>query len=658
MKKRTLLRSFLLTSVCILVADLIAVCLIFSVNVDVQYKRSIKSDLHHTVAAEAAKMDAWFVKHTTIAEAFAQAALQQDLHGSALQDYINSAVLVQSDSIMDGYLAWDTDNRGMVCGIYPVDDDYIAKERDWYIRAKAANGPIVTEPYIDVATNKLVITVAAPMIAADGFHGVCGLDIEVTELVTLSTGLKADGNGYAVLIDNNDNIVVHAQNSEYSHRLENNEEISTALTDIGPIYSDVLAAADSADIVLGKGYDGVMRYFPVVSIGDSGWKLLYAADYHEAVAPLEHIVILAVMVSVAAILCGILLFKIKYTKRLMPLSGIGQIVLKMSKGVLDHTYPDTANDEIGEICQSLKTTNQALKSYINELGRILSNMSRGNFVYDSHIAFVGEFKAMEQSMRSICQAMHAMFARFGEVSTEIASESHSLAQGASELAGVVADETQLIGGVSVNLDDISGHVSQSSQEAAEAKEKAMRATDTVNGGNQKMQELLGIMDRISKSTEEILKINATIDDIASQTNILALNASIEASRAGEAGKGFAVVAEEVRGLAAKSTEASKLTAELIGNTVKIIEQGTVAANETAEMLSEVVVETSSINDSISEIAYVSEEEKKMLSEIIVKLTSVKTMIETTSNTAQNSANASEQLDRQVELLKENLERYR
>ena len=653
------MRSILTSSMGMLAAALIIVCLIFSVNVNIQYTRSIKSDLYHTVATESAKMDAWFTQHTTIAEGFAQAAVHEDLHGDALQQYMLNVVHPCSSSIMNGYLAWETDTVGMVCSVYPVAENYVAQERGWYQTAKSTKEIVVTDPYIDAITGKIVITVACPLISAQGnVLGVCGLDIEVSELVSVSQGLKADSNGYAVLVDASDNIVVHAQNSKYDHRLEGDEELVTKLLDIAPIYKDVLAAAGSTNVVSGKGYDGTMRYFPVVPIGDTGWKVLYAADYNEAMSRLNNIIIFAVIVSLAAILGGVLFFYRKFTKRLRPLSDISYIVTNMSNGILEHDYPDAENDEIGTICSALRATNLSLKSYINEIERILANMAEGKFVYDSDINFVGEFAAMEQSIRGICEAMHSTFEQIGTVSEQIANGSHSVSEGASELADAASDETRLIGEVHASLDDINKRVSQSSENAFDVKARAIKATDTVNSSNEKMQELLEIMRSISHYATEIVKINSTIEDIALQTNILALNASVEAARAGAAGKGFAVVAEEVRSLAAKSREASNSTAELIGRTVKTIESGTSSANAAAEMLSEVVLETSSISGSVSEIADVSEEQKTMLAEIVEKLGEVETVIGTTSATAENAAAASEELDGQVVVLKNNLERYR
>lgn len=659
MKKKSLMRSILTSSIGMLAAALIIVCLIFSVNVNIQYTHSIKSDLYHTVATESAKMNAWFTQHTTIAEGFAQAAVHEDLHGDALQQYMLNVVHPCSSSIMNGYLAWETDTVGMVCSFYPVAENYVAQERGWYQTAKSTKEIVVTDPYIDAITGKIVITVACPLISEQGnVLGVCGLDIEVSELVSVSQELKADTNGYAVLVDAADNIVVHAQNSKYDHRLEGDEEIVTKLLDIAPIYKDVLAAAGSTNVVSGKGYDGTMRYFPVVPIGDTGWKVLYAADYNEAMSRLNNIIIFAVIVSFAAILGGVLFFYRKFTKRLRPLSDISYIVTNMSNGILEHDYPDAENDEIGTICSALSATNLSLKSYINEIERILANMAEGKFVYDSDINFVGEFTAMEQSIRGICEAMHSTFEQIGMVSEQIANGSHSVSEGASELADAASDETRLIGEVHANLEDINKRVSQSSENAFDVKARAIKATDTVNSGNEKMQELLEIMQNISHYATEIVKMNSTIEDIALQTNILALNASVEAARAGAAGKGFAVVAEEVRSLAVKSREASNSTAELIGHTVKTIKSGTSSANAAAEMLSEVVLETSSISGSVSEIADVTEEQKIMLAEIVEKLGKVETVIGTTSATAGNAAAASEELDSQVVILKNNLERYR
>lgn len=662
MNRKSLLTSILVSSVGVFAAALVAVCLIFSINVNIRYTTSIKSDLYHTVAAESAQMDAWFTKHTTIAEDFAKTAVEQDFHGEALKNHMLNVVHTTSDSIMNGYLAWETDKVGMVCSVFPVGDDYVAQSRGWYQSAKATKKTIVTDPYIDAITGKIVITVASPLLSSDKDStvlGVCGLDIEIGELVSVCRALKADEGGYAVLVDASDNIVAHSANEEYSHQLLDDgvTEKVTKLVELAPIYSEVLSAAGSTNVVAGKGYDGEKHFFPVVPIGNTGWKVLYAADYKEATSKLNNIIILAVIVSAAAIIGGGLFFWVKFTKRLKPLSAIEKIVTDMSHGVLEHEYPKAANDEIGSICESLQKTNKALKSYIDDIEKILANMAEGTFRYDSSLKFVGEFMTMEHSIRNICKVLNSTFWELNDVSDQIFNCSQTASAGAADLASAVSDESRLVTEVTENLNDINARVSQSSANAFSVKDKAAAATEKIGIGNEKMQELVTIMGNISESADEIIKINATIEDIAFQTNILALNASIEAARAGEAGKGFAVVAEEVRSLAEKSAEASKITAELINSTVKAIRNGTTAAGSTAEMLGKIVDETSTISDSVSEIAAVSEEQKAMLAEISEKLAAIDRVIETTNSAAQQSANASSTLDSQAALLKEHLSKY-
>lgn len=659
MKRKSLLSSILLSSAGMLAAALVAVCLIFSINVNIRYTSSIKSDLYETVASESEKMQTWFTKHVVIAEDFAKTAVMYDLHGDRLQKHMLDVVHTSSDSIMNGYLAWETDTSGMVCSIFPVGDDYVAQSRPWYQNAKSSKETIITDPYIDAITGKIVMTVATPLLSNGNVRGVLGLDIEITELVSISQSLKADNGGYAILIDGSDNVVAHAKNQDFSHQLLSDgvTEKTTPLTDIAPVFSRALATAGSKDFISGKDHDGKTYYFPVVPIGDTGWKVLYAADYNEAVSHLTNIIILAVIVSVAMIVCGAVFFWLKFTRRLKPLSDIENIVTNMSNGVLEHNYPQATNDEIGTICGALMQTNKSLKSYINGIDRMLSNMANGKFAYDNSLSFVGEFASMEQSIKHICGAMTSTFTELNNVAEQISDGARSVSSGASDLARAVNDETRLIVEVSSNLGDINNRVSQSAASASSVKEKVLRTADAVNTGNAKMQDLVEIMDSISRSADEIVKINSTIEDIAFQTNILALNASIEAARAGAAGKGFAVVAEEVRNLAAKSAEASKITAELIENTVKAIASGTEAANGTADMLSEIVEDTSAISVSIAEIADVTEEQKGMVSEISVRLGEVERVIETTDSAAQNSAAASQELDSQAALLKEHLARY-
>ncbi len=159
------------------------------------------------------------------------------------------------------------------------------------------------------------------------------------------------------------------------------------------------------------------------------------------------------------------------------------------------------------------------------------------------------------------------------------------------------------------------------------------------------------MEEISDSSNEIVKIINTIETIAQQTNILALNSSVEANRAGESGKGFAVIAKEVRELAGKSSEASKSTNSLIERSIRAVEYGTKIANETATQLAAVVEGTKEVVETTNWIADAARSQSESVSQIQERIQQIANVVQTNSATAQESAATSQELSSQAGLLK-------
>lgn len=658
MKKKSLMKSIILSSICTLVIALLAVSVPFSTTVNVRYFDVLMQDFYHTVAAKSNEMSSWITKHKTITENLAASAVVADLHGDELQTYLKEAVLPVSDSILDCYVAWEEEAPLMIAGLYPCDDDYVPQDRDWYKRAVSEGKVIITEPYIDATTGNVVITMACPVKKNGATAGCCGIDIEVTELIGLTDNLKVDENGYAILVDADNNVVVHTKDSSFNHQLNGADEKITALAAISPLYEKILASASTGEIIQDTDYDGTKRFFPIVPLGDSGWKIIYAADYNEAFSQVSSHITTLVVLGVLGMIIGALFLNFKFSRRLKPLAKIETIVSEMAHGKLDHDYPTVVNDDVGVLCHELRETNIALKSYINEIGRSLSLMASGDFTDAKDISFVGEFVAIGDSLKSIQAALVGTFSQISSATVQISGGSTGVASGATELAGAVSEQTALINDVVSSIESIAKDVAEAADNAGSAKLETIRTADIVKESNEKMDELLKAMLDIATSAEKIVRINTTIEDIAFQTNILALNASVEAARAGEAGKGFAVVADEVRNLASKSAEASNTTNSLISETVSVIEEGKKLANETAGLLSTVVERAAGIEKSITEISDVTENQKFQLTGIVSKLGEVSGVVHTTAATAEESAAASEELDKQVEMLNDSLRKYK
>ncbi len=659
MKRKSLMKSILSSSIGMLVCVVVVVSSIFSTLVNYRYFVSVKQDFYHTVSAESNEMSEWITKHITIAENLALSAVTEDLRGDSLKNYLQQCVINTSDSIMDCYLAWEDEAPSLKAAYFEPTDDFVPQDRGWYKQAVSTGSAIITDPYIDYYTGKIVITIATPIISDGKTLGVCGMDIDITELVDLTNNIRLDQNGYAVLVDSSDNVVIHTGSADWSHHLDGEDEKVTALTDISPRFADVIASAATGETCQYNDYDGKKRFFSAVALGDIGWKVIYAADYAENFSVIVSNIIILLLLAFAGMIAGIAFISVKFKKRLSPMPQIEKIVGDMANGMLDHTYPEIrVNDEIGAIVSTLETTNSSLKNYISEIERRLSAMADGDFTAKSEVEFIGEFTAIGESLDAIQESLIGTFSQIDAAADQISDGSRGVASGATELANAVSDATTLISEVTASVEDVSEKVNKSAENASSAKDAAFAAAGVVSESNSRMNELLKAMNDIAASAEEIVSINATIEDIAFQTNILALNASIEAARAGEAGKGFAVVADEVRNLANKSGDASNTTRRLIGETVEVIGRGKELANETAELLSNAAERAVIIEDSVTEISDVSEKQKAQLSEVVDKLNSVTGVVQTTAATAEESAAASEELDGQVDMLRTTLSKFK
>ena len=208
------------------------------------------------------------------------------------------------------------------------------------------------------------------------------------------------------------------------------------------------------------------------------------------------------------------------------------------------------------------------------------------------------------------------------------------------------------------MSDIAEKVAFSTNNAIQAKEETEKAASVVAQSKDKMDELMGAMKRISDTANQIVGINSNMEKIAKKTQLLSLNATVEATRAGAQGKGFAVVANEIRELAEQSNIAAEEAFNVIEETMAAVTVGTSLTDDTAECLYNVVEQTSAIEQSVSDIAKASVQQKEKLVDISHRLKDIGDVVEMTASTAKESADASLDLDKQIKVLQNNLRRYK
>lgn len=261
------------------------------------------------------------------------------------------------------------------------------------------------------------------------------------------------------------------------------------------------------------------------------------------------------------------------------------------------------------------------------------------------------FSDMTRNVNEVMVNINSAAEQVASGSRQLSSSSQALSQGATEQASSIEEITS-------SLEELSAQTNQNAASAEKASQLSNSAKDKAAQGNLQMAEMLKSMADINDSSSNISKIIKVIDEIAFQTNILSLNAAVEAARAGQHGKGFAVVAEEVRNLAARSANAAKETTAMIEGSIKKVEIGTKIANETAVALNTIVESVSDTAKLVSEIAIASNEQASGIAQVNQAVMQVSQVVQTNSATSEEAAAASEELSSQSEILMEMVSKFK
>lgn len=336
-----------------------------------------------------------------------------------------------------------------------------------------------------------------------------------------------------------------------------------------------------------------------------------------------------------------------------PLRELEKSAEKIVGGNFDFSITYTSKDELGKLAEAFRNMTVILESIISDASRLLSEMADGNFDVRTKAEdrYVGSFQSLLGSIRKLNRGLSSTLGQINASADQVAAGSGQVSDGAQALSQGATEQASAVEELASTIAGISSQVKDTAENAAVARKQSNTAEDEVETCNKQMQEMITAMEEITRTSNQIGNIIKTIESIAFQTNILALNASVEASRAGTAGKGFAVVADEVRSLAGKSTEASKDTAELIESSIKAVNRGTEIANSTAKSLVKVVEGVRTVSTKVDMIAAAAEEQAGAVEQVTVGVDQISSVVQTNSATAQESAAASEELSSQAEMLK-------
>lgn len=268
----------------------------------------------------------------------------------------------------------------------------------------------------------------------------------------------------------------------------------------------------------------------------------------------------------------------------------------------------------------------------------------GTIIVSQYVAWLVT-KNIEKSVQKVIEDLSGTSSNLTSLSRELTSTSHKLAEGSTQQAASIQE-------TSSTLEESSSMVHQTTQNTKEAEVLARKTKEFANKGNSEMQVMLEAMEELKKSSGEIAKIIKVIDEIAFQTNILSLNAAVEAARAGDAGKGFAVVAEEVRNLAQRSAQAAKDTARIIESNIELSEKCLNITEVVSGSLVEINSESAKVSELLGEISTASQEQEIGIGQINKAISQMEHVLQSNAATAHESAKSAEQLSIYEDTLKQ------
>lgn len=355
----------------------------------------------------------------------------------------------------------------------------------------------------------------------------------------------------------------------------------------------------------------------------------------------------------------ILIIRFSTSQLLEPIKKVSDQMAALADGDFSEPLDLKEDDsEVGSMVTAIAFMKNNLLHMIQEISDVLEHMGNGFYNLELKQEYVGEFIKIRESLTVIIGKMRETLTTLKEVSVQIDSGSEQLAFAAEDLAEGSTDQAGQVSELVHVFDEMTQSMERNVKKAQESVDIASQAGATLTQGNAKMQELKKAIGEISRCSEQIGTIIGTIEDIASQTNLLSLNAAIEAARAGEAGKGFAVVADQVKSLAEESARAAGQTTKLIETAIAAVDSGIAIADETAANMDEVMVGASAATETMSQIAVMLQTDVEHMRKVQSNLQQVSAVVDNNSATSEETAAVSEEQKAQVEAMVELMDKFK
>ncbi len=528
-----------------------------------------------------------------------------------------------------------------------------------FINPKNEKTTYVSDPISYDNYETLSILISTPLIKDGIFKGVMYIGVDAKFMTDIVANIHIGNLGRAAIIDKEGTTIAFFAYDLVLGRYNTAQEAKTdkKLVRLAELESIATKGNSGFGEYFYEKYTRYMSYAPIPNTNN--WSIYVTVVKQEFMVPTFISIFSTIALAILSIIISFFAM-LKISKSFAnPIKQCVERLNLLSKGDLQSNIPVVkTNDEVEILSNSTLTLVNSLKKIINDITYVLNEMANGNMNVSFDTEYVGDFIPLQTSLTKIIKSFNEMLLKIQEISQQISEGSQQISDVANTISQDSNHQSNLIELLSNNINEVVLKVNKNAGNAKEANKISDNALSEVEYENKQIEKMISAMEEINQASNDIRAIIKTIESIASQTNMLALNASIEAARAGESGKSFAVVANSVKELANQSSEAVKNTNTLIENTIESVERGIQIANETAKSIITIVENTKQTNKLVNEISKDSNEQSSSIEEINTKIQDISNILQNTSQIIEESATSSEHFSEQAKVLNELINKFK
>lgn len=530
-------------------------------------------------------------------------------------------------------------------------NDYSTRD---YFKAAMNGDTFISDPLVSKVSGDLTIIVAAP-IWKDGVPGttVIGVVYIVPDPDILNdavASISVSKNSSAYMINAEGTTIAH-KNTESVKNQENttkDAKTDSSLKKLASLEGKMMKGESGFGTYRYNGKKKFLAYAPVPQ--SNNWSIAINAPTSDFMSTTILGIILVIIAIIVSVTIGISLTMKLAMAIGNPIKECANRLVLLAEGDLNSPIPSgSSDDETGILTEASSKLVNGMNMIIKDIDFCLSEMAKGNFAVHSSApdSYIGDFSNILVSLRDIKVSLTQALTGIKEASDQVAAGSGQLAESATDLATGATEQAGVVEELFATVTEVTNHSHENAKKASDTSSLARAIGIEAKNSSKQMDEMNTAMQKISDTSQQINLIIANIDSIASQTNLLSLNASIEAARAGESGAGFAVVANEIGQLAKQSADAVENTRNLIQAALNEVENGTVIVEQTTNSLNQVISQIEGIVSEIEHVATADERQADSMSELNQGIEQISNVVENNSATAEECSATSEELSAQA-----------